>query len=122
MREMRRRFVITLAAGIFLAAGGPPLFAQRHARQPNFQQQPYHPPVTGINQNPPLDPKGAKAAMLLENEKQFREGLAQLSVLVNELKEDLDKTPTTDVLPAKMYKKAQEIEKLAKQIKNKVKG
>ena len=60
--------------------------------------------------------------MLLQNEKQFREGLAQLSVLVNELKEEVDKTPTTDVLPAKMYKKAQEIEKLAKQIKNKVKG
>jgi len=122
MHEMRRKFVFVLAAGILLATGPQPLFAQRHARQPNLQQQPYHPPVNGINQNQPLDPKAAKAAMLLQNEKQFREGLAQLSVLVNELKEEVDKTPTTDVLPAKMYKKAQEIEKLAKQIKNKVKG
>ncbi len=122
MREIRRRFVIALAAGIFLAAGAEPLFAQRHVRQPNLQQQPYHPPVKGINQNAALDPKAAKAAMLLQNEKEFREGVAQLSVLVNELKEDLDKAPTTDVLSARMYKKAQEIEKLAKQIKKKVKG
>jgi hypothetical protein len=33
----------------------------------------------------------------------------------------VDKTPTTDVLSARLYKKAQEIEKLAKQIKKKVK-
>jgi hypothetical protein len=122
MRNIRRRFVIVLAAGIFLAATAEPLFAQRHARPPSLRQQPDHAPVIGINQNAPLDPKSAKAAMLQQNEKQFRDGVEQLSLLVNELKEEVDKTPTTDVLPAKMYKKAQEIEKLAKQIKNKVKG
>ncbi len=122
MLEIRRRFVIALVAGIFLSAGAEPLFAQRHARQPNLQQQPYHAPVKGINQNAPLDPKAAKAAMLLQNEKDFREGVAHLFVLVNELKEEVDNTPTTDVLSARMYKKAQEIEKLVKQIKNKVKG
>jgi hypothetical protein len=122
MREIKRRFVFVLAAVIFLAAGADLLFAQRHARQPNLQQQPMHAPVNGVNQYAALDPKAAKAAMLQQNEKQFREGVAQLSVLVNELKEEVDKTPTTDVLSAKMYKKAQEIEKLAKQIKSKVKG
>ena len=122
MSQLRRRFVIALAAGIFLAAGAQPLFAQRHVRQPNLQLQPVHAPVIGINQNAPLDPKAAKAAMLLQNEKEFREGVAQLSVLVNDLKEEVDNTPTTDVLSARMYKKAQEIEKLAKQIKSKVKG
>jgi len=86
-------------------------------------QQPDHPPVIGIGPDAaPLNPKGAKAAMLLQNEKEFRHGVEQLSVLVNELKEEVEKTPTTDVLSARMYKKAQEIEKLAKQIKNKVKG
>ena len=123
MREIRRRFVIGFAAGVFLAAGAESLFSQRHARQPNLQHQPDHPPVIGIGKDAaPLDPKGAKAALLLENEKEFREGVEHLSVLVNELKEEVDKAPTTDVLSAGMYKKAQEIEKLAKQIKNKVKG
>jgi hypothetical protein len=123
MREMRRWPLIGLAAGIFLTAGAPSSFAQRHAHRPMVQQQPDHPPVIGIgNDAAPLNPKDARAAMLLQNEKEFREGVEQLSVLVNALKEELEKTPTTDVLSARLYKKAQEIEKLAKQIKNKVKG
>ena len=121
MREMRRRFVIGLVAGLFLAAGAELLFAQRHSSI--HRQQPDHPPVIGTDKNPALlEPKAAKAAMLLQNEKEFREGVEQLSVLVNELKEEVEKTATTDVLSVRMYKKAHEIEKLAKQIKNKVKG
>jgi hypothetical protein len=123
MREMRTRLLIGLAAGVFLTVGAQLSLAQRHVRQPNLQQQPYHPPVTGIGPDAaPLDPKGAKAAMLLQNEKEFREGVEQLSVLVNQLKEEVEKTPATDTLSVRMYKKAQEIEKLAKQIKNKAKG
>jgi hypothetical protein len=60
--------------------------------------------------------------MLQQNEREFREGVEQLSMLVNELKEEVEKTTATDVLSVRMYKKAQEIEKLAKQIKNKAKG
>jgi hypothetical protein len=98
------------------------LFAQRH-RPIRLPQQPDHPPVTGIGDSAAqLDLKGAKAAVLLKNEKEFREGVEQLYVLVNELKEEVEKTATTDVLSVRMYKKAHEIEKLAKQTKNKVKG
>jgi hypothetical protein len=123
MRETRRKFVIGLAVGIFLAAGAESLFSQRHARQPNLHQQPDHPPVIGIGDDAAqLETKGAKAALLLQNKKDFREGVEHLSVLVNELREEVDKTATTDVLSVRMYKKAQEIEKLAKQIKNKAKG
>jgi hypothetical protein len=123
MREMRRWFLIGLAAGILLTVGAELLSAQRHAHRPMVQQQPDHPPVIGIGPDgAQLDPKNVKAAMLLQNEKEFREGVEQLSVLVNALKEELDKTATTDVLSVRMYKRAQEIEKLAKQIKNKAKG
>jgi hypothetical protein len=123
MREMRRRFLIGLAAGIFLTVGAQLSFAQRHVPRPMVQHQPDHPPVIGIGKDAaPLEPKDARAAMLLQNEKEFREGVEHLSVLVNELKEEVAKTAPTDVLSVRMYKKAQEIEKLAKQIKNKVKG
>jgi hypothetical protein len=120
MRETRRKFVIGLAAGIFLATGAQLLLAQRH--RPIHSQQPEHPPVVGIGDNAAqLEPKAAKAALLQQNEKEFREGVEHLYALVNELREEVDKTATTDVLSVKMYKKAQEIEKLAKQIKNKAK-
>jgi hypothetical protein len=92
MRDMRRRFAIGLAAGIFLAAGAELLFAQKHARL-IVQQQPAHAPVIGIGKNAAqLEPKAARAAMLLQNEKEFREGVEQLYVLVNELKEEVEKT------------------------------
>jgi hypothetical protein len=42
--------------------------------------------------------------------------------LTGELREELKTTPTTDVLSVKMYKRMQEIEKLAKQLESKVKG
>jgi hypothetical protein len=120
MRETRRKFVIGLAAGIFLAAGAQLLLAQRH--RTSRQQPPDHSPVLGIGKNAgQLEPKAAKAALLQQNEKEFREGVEHLYALVNELREEVDKTATTDVLSVKMYKKAQEIEKLAKQIKNKAK-
>ena len=123
MREMRVRFAIGLAGGIFLAAGAQLLFAQRHVPRPMIMQQPDHPPVIGIGKDSShLGPNDARAVMLLQNEKEFRVGVEHLSVLVNELKEEVDKTATTDVLSVRMYKKAQEIEKLAKQIKNKAKG
>ncbi|HVS90037.1 MAG TPA: hypothetical protein VHF01_17680 [Candidatus Acidoferrum sp.] len=122
MRETRRKFVIGLAAGSFLAAGAELLFGQRHAPKPMRQQRKF--PVDASENADPAtrDPKVAKAAMLLQNKKEFREGVEHLSMLVNELREEVDKTATTDVLSVRMYKKAQEIEKLAKQIKNKAKG
>lgn len=115
--------MIGLAAGVFLAGGAELLFAQRHAHRPVPEHQPGFPPsLRGDNKDAQLKPKSAKAAMLLQNEKEFREGVEQLYVLVNELKEEVEKTATTDVLSVRMYKKAHEIEKLAKQLKNKVKG
>jgi len=86
--------------------------------------QPRRFPVDASENEDPatLDPKVAKTALLLQNQKEFREGVEHLYVLVNELREEVDKTATTDVLSVRMYKKAQEIEKLAKQIKNKAKG
>lgn len=64
----------------------------------------------------------AKRAMLLQNEKEFREGVERLYQLSGELRDEVQKTPTSDVLSVRMMKKADEIEKLAKLLKNKAKG
>ena len=122
MRETRRKFMIGLAAGVFLAAGAELLFAQRHAPRPNVKQQSGFPNSIVDEYGAPLDPKAAKAALLRQNAQEFRESVEKLSVLVIELREEAERTPAADVLSVKTYKKAQEIEKLAKQIKNKAKG
>lgn len=122
MYKTRRRLIVVLAAGSFLTAGGQLLFAQRHVPRPNTKLQTSFPASIVDQYGKPVDPKVAKAAMLRQNAKEFQESVARLSVLVNELKEEVEKTSTADVLSVKTYKKAQEIEKLAKQIKNKAKG
>lgn len=71
------------------------------------------------------DPQGAaaaKRAALQQNEKDFREGVERLYKLTTELREVVQKTVTTDVLSVQMVKKTEEIEKLAKFLKNKAKG
>jgi hypothetical protein len=123
MNDTRRKFMIGLAAGSILAIGADLLFGQRHMPRPNLKQQPNFPQNSIADQlGKAVDPKAAKAAVLLQNEQEFRESVERLSVLVNELKEEVEKTAATDVLSVRTYKKAQEIEKLAKQIKTKAKG
>ena len=65
--------------------------------------------------------QSAKRA-LQENEREFRAGVERLYQLTSELHDEVQKTSTNDVLSIRMYKKTEEIEKLAKQIKSKAKG
>jgi hypothetical protein len=53
---------------------------------------------------------------------EFREGVERLYQLTAELRQDVQQTPTSAVLSVPMVKKAEAIEKLAKQLKNKAKG
>ena len=122
MGKTLRGFVMLLAAGSFLTAGGELLFAQRHVPRPNTKLQTNFPGSIVDQYGKPADPRVTKVMVLQQNAKEFQESVARLSVLVNELKEEVEKTPAADVLSVKTYKKAQEIEKLAKQIKNKAKG
>jgi hypothetical protein len=70
----------------------------------------------------PLAAAAARRAALLQNEKEFREGVERLYKLTTDLREEVQKTMTTDVLSLHMVKKTEEIEKLAKFLKNKAKG
>jgi hypothetical protein len=70
---------------------------------------------------PQLDSQAVKRAQLRRNEKEFREGVVRLYQLSSELRDEVAQTPTSQVLSVRMYKKTEEIEKLAKRLKGTVK-
>jgi len=59
---------------------------------------------------------------LEENEKDIKKKVERLFQLATELKDEVDKTDSVKVLSLAMLKKADEIEKLAKDIKSRAKG
>jgi len=100
-----------LAAGIAvrLPQGQPP---QRPQDQKNG---PDTPPES------PLGPSAGKR-ILEENEKDIKKKVEKLYDLATELKAEVDKTDSSKVLSLNLMRKAEEIEKLARDIKNRSKG
>lgn len=126
MAEARRRFLIALTAAMscFVAMRG---FAQEPKKRDSPAPDPPQPAETlnpaeaaaaAARQNSQI----SKRAMLLQNEKEFRVGVNRLHQLVSDLKDELDRTTTTEVFSVQMYKKTEEIEKLAKQLKGRARG
>ena len=69
----------------------------------------------------PLAPSAEKR-MLEENEKDIKKKVEKLYDLATELKAEVDKTDSSKVLSLNLVRKAEEIEKLARDIKNRSKG
>jgi hypothetical protein len=122
MRETRRGFVMAMAAaaGILVAEEGWPL-AQYPPTPPPPPQHAETPNPAEIHSNPQAI-AAAKRAALQQNEKEFREGVERLYQLTSELHEEVQKTATTEVLSIRMVKKTEQIENLAKMLKNRAKG
>jgi hypothetical protein len=124
MGETRRRFLMTLAAAAScsVATHGS---AFRQVR--NTKPFPT-PPASAETQNPAEkdgtapDPQSAKRAALKQNEREFRAGVDRLYQLASELKQEVEKTGTTEVFSVHMYKRMEEIEKVAKLLKGRAKG
>jgi len=74
--------------------------------------------MTGIDDPSRLDPKAIARA----NQIEIRTDIAKLYEMVSELKEQIEKTDSTATLSISVVKKAQQIEKLAKHIKDLAKG
>lgn len=85
------------------------------------------PPLPGQQ---PEDPKEARPfehkpdphALLKENQKNIKRDVERLAELAEELKTEVGKTDSADVLSLALLKKAEEIEKLAKAIRNRARG
>lgn len=78
----------------------------------------------GVQDAPPDNPNrpSPEKRVLEANEKDIKKKVEQLYQLAMELKAEVDKTDSSKVLSLTMVKKAEEIEKLARDIKNRSKG
>lgn len=122
MRETRRDFFLSaglLSAGMALPRGI--LAAQNPPTPPPKPQPGYTPNPAEIHSNP-AEAAAARRARLLENEKEFREGVERLYQLTSGLRDELQKTPTTEVFSLRIVKRTEEIEKLAKRLKSQAKS
>jgi hypothetical protein len=126
MLESRRRLLMSMVgAGGLL--GLKPLFA---AMQTNGVRPP-PPPRPSPNAPNPNVPAGidgeiAKApdqrAIARANQQELKADVSKLYEMVTELKEQIERTDASSILSVPVVKKAQQIESLAKQIKNLAKG
>ena len=125
-----RVLCLMLAAGVFLIVG------QAHAQDssPGFPQAPQSPDMPQVQQQspfpgPPSDADPERARIVHEMEKkaneqrqqQLKKDTDQLLKLATELKAYVDKT-NENVLSLDVMKKAEEIEKLAHSVRDKMKG
>ena len=69
-----------------------------------------------------LPAKSSTKAVLEENQKDIKKNVEKLFDLASQLKDQVEKTDSTTVLSLAMVKKAEEIERLARQIKERAKG
>ena len=69
-----------------------------------------------------LPSKSSTKAVLEENQKDIKKNVEKLFDLASQLKDQVEKTDSTTVLSLAMVKKAEEIERLARQIKERAKG
>lgn len=122
MRETRRMFFMTMAGVAGVLAAGEAWPSTQNPPTPPPPPQPAGVPNPAEIHTNPQAAAAAKRARLQQNEKEFREGVDRLFQLTNELREEVQKTTTTDVLSIRMVKKTEEIEKLAKILKAKAKG
>jgi hypothetical protein len=123
MTESRRRWLAAFVA-VLGALAAKPLSSEPEAQdrtQPRTRPYPNgRNPSTdrGIDEPPPQDPK----VILEANQKKLRSDVSKLYEMVSELKEQVEHTDANSMLSVSLVKKAQQIESLAKQIKNMAKG
>lgn len=119
MTETRRHWLIAGVSALSLVTVMP-LFSSPQV--PGGTRPELHPYPNGRDPNSDssrdepthLDPK----AITQENQRTLRADVAKLYEMAAELKREVEKTDSNSTLSLSLVKKAQQIEKLAKEIKN----
>jgi hypothetical protein len=118
MPESRRQLVLKLLAALGVICLRP---RSSSAQNPVIPRP--MPRDDERSQNPPHDPPASTTKSVLEqNQKTIRKDIEKLFDLATELKTEVEKTDSTAILSIALVKKAEEIEKLAKQIKEHARG
>lgn len=106
-----------LSAGVAGMAGRLPQQQQNPVPTPSPEKRQ---PMDAAPETPPIP--GAEKRMLEENQKEIKKKVEKLYELATELKDEVEKTDSSKVLSLNLVRKAEEIEKLAHDIKNRSKG
>jgi peptidoglycan hydrolase CwlO-like protein len=115
--KSRRKFLT-----MFLASGVPLGFASYSIRAQESQTKPPSPPKLPQKDDDTEEPKFDSKAVLEANQKDIKKNIERLFQLASELKAEVEKTDSVQVLSVSMIKKAEEIEKLAKGIRSRAIG
>jgi hypothetical protein len=123
MQSSRRRLLwisSAAAVGCFASFGssGAQNPTARGRRRPDGSQDASDPSNSPNSPNAPNPTK----TMLEERQKNIKKEVERLYDLASDLKAEVEKTDSTSVLSLAMLKKAEEIERLARQIKDHARG
>ncbi len=120
MFDTRRKFVTFLAgSGTRAAVRCGNLGAQARPQQ----GRPVPPdPTENVDEVTPPARKSPTKMMLEANEKDIKKNIEKLYQLASDLKAEVEKTDSSQVLSLTLVKRAEEIEKLAHDIKLRAKG
>jgi hypothetical protein len=121
-----RRWFLNALVPVCVFAGGFLLHAQSQQSQTQLPQLPPDlRPQKGLPENPTLVPELSEAnkkAILKEDQKELKKDVQRLFALAQELKSQADKMDSTSVLSVSFMQNAEDIEKLAKKIRNLARG
>lgn len=115
MMESRRKFLF-----LFLACGVP--LGVMNRMMGGQVRPPKSPPKQGQKDEDTEEPKFDSKGILGANQKDIKKNVERLFQLASELKAEVEKTDSVQVLSVAMLKKAEEIEKLAKEIRSRAIG
>jgi cytochrome P450 len=121
--KIGRRFFLSGFAAIL--TGTKVLPAGDQGQRPNNPSHvPQFPDASNSNgtEDTPLPPRADPKVQVKEDQKALRRDVDRLVQLTKDLKEESDKTPETDILSLTLVKKAEDIEKLARQIKERIRA
>jgi hypothetical protein len=123
MMESRRRLLMTAVGALgFLAVNRPVRAEQTQGRNPPMPR--VYPNGRDPN-NPPSNDEPSHLdlkAIQQENQRKLRADVSKLYEMAADLKAAVEKTDSTSTLSVSLIKQAQEIEKLAKQIRSLARG
>ena len=115
-------FIFAICTTGALVLGSTAIAAAQHPTPP--VPQPRQSPNAPVSQNvpqgldgPPFTPDTSQASLAAQNQQEIRLSVQRLYSMVSELKNEVDRTNSTMILNTSLVKRAQDIEKLAKQIK-----